>query len=374
MATEVQTNQIKQELTTYLRSLSDEELKSATKKQCVAYLKQKMDKALIKQNKSIIKSFLMEYIVNYLKAKKMKETDESGKNTLNEQKKEESDKENKNQAKNRFSSNPRKRKLGECNDSNNEQQPALKKRKLSTDQIIDTLNYLEIKSIDIEPVIESKDEQQTAKNMGNPHNDDEKEKGVENMNIKSPKNDDYKDNEMDDAKDRESEACTEKCGSIEDIEEMASLIQADNVLSKLNEKLMDKQQKNKNQTKVNCDYGSLEHEALKNKLSKCQGDLLKSKQTAQKFAALLQPKVKKCQQLKDEIEILNKNIDILKNKHLAEIDKMKNQLKNETENVKEERFNSLRKDKYIHRMEKKFDFICNKYNINKDSVVVEMSS
>ena len=153
--------------------------------------------------------------------------------------------------------------------------------------------------------------------------------------------------------------------SIESIKEMTSLIQADNLISKLNENLT-----HKKLTIIN--YDNIEYEALKNKLIKCQQECLKNKELAKQYALLLQPKVIQCENLKKEIEILNKNIQTLNNKYSKQILKLENCLKNESENVKEERYKYLRKEKYVQRIEKKFDFVCNKYNIDKDNVVVEM--
>ena len=162
---------------------------------------------------------------------------------------------------------------------------------------------------------------------------------------------------------------------LQDVKEMTDLVEAENMISELNEKMIKKQEKRKNimAIKKDINYDNIEHEALKNKLTKCEQELKKSRKTCKEYAALLQPKVAECQKLRKENKILNENIEVLKSKYEEEIKELKKRLKNETENTKEERFKLLRKEKYILRINKKYDFVCNKYNIDKDSVVIEMN-
>eukprot|EP01084_Bolivina_argentea_P162660 283045_1 len=325
--------EIKNELISFLQQLSHDELKKQTKKKCKAYLEEKLNISLSKY-KSHIKFCLSQFITNYVNSNNNKPKSKCNTNTPTNipLKKISNTKSN--------TSNTRKRKINGCMDSIPE--PPSKKLKqcpIPNDNIIPNK---QIKT------------------------------------IHSPKTDDYKDGEIiniDKNENKSSEKSKSKCisnniESIDNMKEMTSLIYAENLMYSLNEELSAMKDE---KDKENINYDNIEYDALKNKLQKCNEECIKCKELVKKYAGLLQPKIVMCGDLKKENDILNKNIEILKNNHVKEINKMKNCLKNESENVKEERFKCLRKDKYIQRLQKKFDFICNKYNIDRDSVVVEMN-
>eukprot|EP01083_Nonionella_stella_P006064 17548_1 len=307
--------QIEQELTTFLElRCTENQLKNTTKKQCVAHLENQFQASMSEQ-KAYIKSILKQFIKNYLASTK-----------------------NQNRT--------RKRKSSESTDPISSE-PPLKRIKKSTPQINAVLNE---KSMQIG---ECKDQEIIPKIKSNK---------VKSLAViiapLSP---------LTQPQPRAPSPLFESLKSIESVKEMSSLIQAENLISELNQKLTT----NAND-KRDIDYENIEYESLKNRLTKCEEECIKYKELAKQYASLLQPQVKECQSLKKQNEILNQNIETLKAKTLAQIDKLKNGLKNEGENVKEERFKCLRKDKYIQRMHNKFDFICKKYNIDKDCVVVEM--
>ena len=309
---------VERELKLFLRTKSIEQLQSTTRKQCRSYLEQKLNVSLAKQ-KQQIKSILVKYIQELIKSNphcSPKSKNVSKSNASKSIKLIQNEQQNQ---KKKIVGHKRSFNGDNDNICSNPQQPPVKKVKLS---------YSDCINIDIQ-----------------------------SLNVQSPNNQNY--------------------DNYEEIEQMTELIRAENDICKLNDtlnkKLINKKKSLKNKI-INIDYDNIEHEALKNKLTKCEEELKKTKQSLKEYASMLQPKIIQSQKLRKENEILNQNIEILKHKYEEEIKTLKIRLKNETETVKDERFTLLRKDKYIQRINAKYDFVCNKYNIDKDNVVIDMAN
>ena len=151
---------------------------------------------------------------------------------------------------------------------------------------------------------------------------------------------------------------------------MTEILAANNLMAELNEKLTAKEVRKP----VNMDWDGLEQQALKTKLTKYQAESAKYKKLVKQYAGLLRPKELECQELKKENGILQQKIETLNSNFLKQIQVLNNRIKNETENVKEERYKSLRKDKYVQRLQAKYDFVCSRYNIDPDVVVIQMGA
>ena len=158
--------------------------------------------------------------------------------------------------------------------------------------------------------------------------------------------------------------------SMGDVEQMTEILAANNLMAKLNAKLTQQD----GPKAVEMDWDGLEEEVLKSKLSKFQAETAKYKGLVKQYAGLLRPKEMECQQLKKENGILQQKIETLNSNFTRQIERLNNMLKNETENVKEERYKSLRQDKYVQRLQRKYDFVCTEYNIDPDVVVIQMGA
>lgn len=162
--------------------------------------------------------------------------------------------------------------------------------------------------------------------------------------------------------------CAEPPVSVERMEVLTQMVLAENVLARLCKEPTTKGAKGANV--LDCEV--IELEAMKNKLTRSVAEYQRQKQLTKQYAALLKPTVEQSHELQRQNAILKQNIETLHSQHSLEIEKLTRALKNETSNVKEERFRCLRKDKYIGRLQRQLDFVCHKHNIDHDALVVEM--